>query len=229
MDRYNAGRYWRNQCRISSDIVSYLMNFRGYSYPDVLNFMKGKPVTPSGIPVKEREVVELNHRWVNSSLQLVVQCNQRLNRDTAIQEVLLRDRGIPLETANRFMLSWNHTDQYIKRKKWNLPAKYHADGSEKKMVLPAGLVIPHYYGGSGGGVVSSVRIRRKYNTDKYGKYHFVGATDIEPLHIRPDINYRGTGVIITEGELDAIRVVQEFANVDISSSRFNHTHQPRHH
>lgn len=207
--RYNAGKYWCNQCRISGDIVTYLMEFRNYSYPDVLEFLQGKPVNPSSIfPAKEREVVEYNYKWARSSLDFVIQCNKRLNNDSTIHETLFHDRGITLETANKFMLGWNHTDQYVKRKKWNLPPKYNEDDSEKKMVLPAGLAIPHHHSGT----ISSLRIRRKYDIEKYGKYHFVGATDLEPLCIKKDILRCSANAIITEGELDAIRIAQEFPN-----------------
>lgn len=63
--------------------------------------------------------------------------------------------------------------------KSNIPPKYNKDGTKKKLNQPTGLVIPPCYIG----IVSSIRIRRKYETEKHGKYHFVGVTDIEPLRI----------------------------------------------
>ena len=133
--RYNAGRYWCNQCRISGDIVSYLMDFRGHSYPDVLDFIEGKPVTPSGIPVKEREVVELNHRWVNSSLQFVVQCNQRLNREVGSGPILI------VKTTSSLFLLTSHFLLFLERYQ-----AWHFGYSNVKMSsLTLLQLLQHYY------------------------------------------------------------------------------------
>lgn len=209
--RYNAGKYWCNQCKTSGDVISYLIDFRHYTYPDAIEFMGGKNLShtssPTVLPGKERAVIQYDHQWHKSSYEFVTRCNKNLDR----YESVLEERGITRETADRFMLGYNPSDQFVNRAELNLSEKYNEDGSKRKLSLPAGLVIPHYYDK----IISSVRVRRKYDTEKYGKYHFVGSTNLEPLHIWPNRLPSRDGVIITEGELDAIRIAQEFADVDI--------------
>jgi DNA primase len=104
------------------------------------------------------------------------------------------ERGITLETVERFKLGWLERNHFFPKEEFALPA----DG--KKLVVPAGLVIPWQD--------KRIRVRRKNDADaeKYGKYYMVPGSDSEPRIIGTPYE---TPAVIVESELDAILLAQE--------------------
>ena len=199
-------KYWCRQCGAKGDAIQYLREFRKMNFPEAAELV-GKPIAenhqkatsrpgtssclaPTRPPKKEQPV-----EWSERAKKLVAYGKKQLAEHPEVQEWLRLERGITLETAERFSLGWNPKDQWREKAEWGVEE----DG--KKMFFPSGLIIP---------LEKAVKIRRDNPGEYKGKpnkrYYLVKDSTAEPLIIGEPYE---TTAIIVESELDAILLSQE--------------------
>lgn len=115
---------------------------------------------------------------------------------------MLKERGLTRQTAERFSLGWVNKNYYRDREVWGLQEKLKENGQAKKLLIPAGLLIPG---------PNRIRIRRD-NPGEYGKYYVLPGSNNDPLIINGNLGTDVAGAIIVESELDAILLCQELRN-----------------
>ena len=114
------------------------------------------------------------------------------------------DRGLHENTVREVNLGWLPEDWYTERTDWGLPEKVKEDGTNSKLWIPAGLVIPCFHDGK----LQRLRIRRHNITDGDDRYYILPGSSPIPMIL-------GTGdiFIIVESELDAILLWQEVGDL----------------
>jgi len=110
----------------------------------------------------------------------------------------LHKRGLRDETIDRAELGWIRTDLFLDRQAWGLKPEKTEDGKDKKLWLPAGLVIPLMENDH----VSRLRIRRPAGKPRYV---VVSGSDMGPMTWTLDQG----AVVIVESELDGLLIRQE--------------------
>ena len=200
------GRYWCRGCGIKGDVVQYLRDHRGMSFHQAAEYA-GRTVESSfagrqlRTPQKpdRTKVTPPPEAWVTQSGQLITEAHKALVAKPERLEWLRVNRGLTRETAERFRLGWIERDIYLDRTVWGLPDELRADGKPRKLLIPAGLLIP----GPG-----RLRIRRM-EPGKFGKYYVAPGSSNAPLTIGADHPAEQTGAVIVESELDALLLAQE--------------------
>lgn len=92
--------------------------------------------------------------WSSKAGEFVDSCAAVLP-ESKTARIHLSDHGIDLAIAQQHRLGWNDHDRYYPVTSWGLPFQEGAKG-ERKIWLPAGLVIPTYFQGH----VAKLKIRR---------------------------------------------------------------------
>jgi len=146
---------------------------------------------------------------------LVDAAHQQLlaNKD---QMAWLSARGIHSRTVHRFRLGWVEQDLFRSFESWGLPPEFKKDGKEKRLWIPAGLLIPTYRGET----IVHLQIRRPDGEPRF--YMMPGsANDPAPmLYIRGTWPGPNRAAIVVEASLDAILVAQEAGDlVDVIAVR----------
>ena len=141
--------------------------------------------------------------WGAWAGKLIIAANRRLLDDSALLDWLLKERGLTKQTAELFRLGWIPRNLFYDRAAWGLLEELYADGTPKKLLVPAGLLIPG---------PDRIRVRRS-KTGKYGKYYVVPGSGNRPLIINADQPLETTPALIVESELDAILLSQELEQV----------------
>ena len=202
-----GSRYFCRQCEIKGDAIEYLRTFRNMSFKDAADYT-GKLIVgqPNGrntqIPRHKPHsatVATPPKLWVTKVEKLIAGANKALLDDKGKLDWLLKERGITRQTAEHFRLGWIQENIYDSRVAWGLPEDLKSDGTPRKMLIPAGLLIPG---------PDRIRIRRS-TPGEYGKYHVVNGSRNAPLTINSELPRDTTPAIIVESELDAILLCQE--------------------
>ena len=201
-----ATRFFCRQCEIKGDAIEYLRTFRKICFKEALEHI-GKHITPQlkGHNTKisrntpRSAIITAPPIRCTKSGELIVWAAKALLDDNTKLEWLLKKRGITRETAERFRLGWIESNIYDSRVAWGLPEEIKPDGTPRKMLIPAGLLIPG---------PDRIRIRRSAQGE-YGKYHVVNGSGNAPLIINSNLPRDDTPAIIVESELDAILLCQE--------------------
>jgi hypothetical protein len=159
------------------------------------------PVEPGPVPAL----------WSEKAESFVNHARERLeNTPAAIAE--LEARGISMATARACRLGWNDQDKYPPVSAWGMPRELKADGKEKKVWLPTGLVLPWMENGR----VVKIKIRRELTAASYlpeQKYWEV----VGGLRNRPHIYGRPewTKWVLVETERDGVLVWQEVRHMQV--------------
>ena len=201
------GRYWCRACGIKGDVIEYLRERRGMTFHQAAEYA-GRPVESplagQGVARTPQDHARAQETappeaWAAQAEKLIVEARKTLVAKPAQLEWLRTHRGLTRETAERFRLGWLPRDLYQDRAVWGLPAELRADGKPKRLLIPAGLVIPG---------PDRLRIRRM-EPGTFGKYFVVPGSSNGPLVIGADHQAESTGAVIVESELDALLLAQE--------------------
>lgn len=133
-------------------------------------------------------------RWREKAGAFVEWCHAAL-LETPEQLVWLEARGIDRDLVQDYRLGFNPRDTWRERPAWGLEPEQKPDGKNKKLWLPAGLVIPLL---DPAGRVLRLRIRRPDPGDG-PRYYVVPGSSRQPL-----VSRRAEAYVIVESELDAI-------------------------
>jgi DNA primase len=202
-----SGRYWCRQCNKAGDAIQYLRDSRRLSYQEACLFVGRDPgprkeqvrTTPAQwVPKEATAPSELWQAKAKSFLDGAIDCLWS-RQGESIRAWLKENKGLNDETIKK-ALGYNPVDIYEPRETWGLEKALKDDGKEKKLLVPAGLMIPLIKNEK----VMRLRIRRAipFNGDRY---YMVPGSSLTPLIIGKD---KGAFVVV-ESELDAILLSQE--------------------
>jgi DNA primase len=177
-------------CGASGDVFSWLMEYRGMTFPQAKKYLAGETGVKVSVRRGHRKPKPRTSRqapknvWQDRARQFIESSAAEQGR----VEAYLKTRGLSVQTG----LGWNPKSVRDDASSWGL------DG--KAVWLPAGLVIPWVIDGE----VWTVRIRRERGEPKYimprgGRGS--GMYRIDTVGDRP--------VVLCEAEIDALTVVQE--------------------
>jgi len=187
-------RYWCRQCSIAGDAIDYLQQFRSMSYRDAAEYVGKQLDEPATRKTRQdTRSTPIEHQsdiWLKRADRLITWANENLLSNDAILTWLEDERGLTRETVKRFRLGWIDADIFDQRAEWGL------QDTGKKILIPAGLVIPG---------PDRIRIRRS-NPGDFGRYYVLPGSQMDPLTI--GTAYENTAVVV-ESELDALLLCQE--------------------
>jgi DNA primase len=138
--------------------------------------------------------------WAERAWEFVATCQGELMEKMPKALNWLRSRTLTDTTLWRTGIGYNPQDRYLDRAAWGLPQDTGNNGKPKKLWLPRGVVIPWIIGSD----LWGIRIRRPAGDPKY--YWIPGGT-MPALYNTDDLT-PGRPVVLVEGEIDALTVVQ---------------------
>lgn len=198
------GRYWCRQCGKHGDGIQYLVDFHRMAFPAAAAMVgkdiavltgKSRSSSPSAPTLGHIEPVKAQPPlWRERAAAGIQRAHAALMKNPEALNWLRLERGVTVETVQRFKLGWLAENHFFPKSEFGLPD----DG--KKLVIPAGLLIPWKDG--------RIRVRRSNDEDakKYGRYYVLPGSGTEPMTIGTPSE---TTAVIVESELDAILLSQE--------------------
>jgi len=217
------GTFWCRQCEMGGDAIHYLREKEGLTYKEACERLGRDPghYDPS-TPAARRtewqpaEIKDPDQLWMEKAGAFTEWCHGHL-LENAQWLAWLGDRGIDREMVQVYKLGLNPKDAWRPRASWGLPAEKKDDGSDKKLWLPAGLVIPCIERFK----VQRLRIRR-HNPEFGPKYYVVPGSSRQPL-----VSRSARGFVIVESELDAIALDRAAGDLIGVVALGNSTAKPR--
>ena len=195
------GRYWCRQCKKSGDVIQFYRDFMGVDFHEACEKV-GNTTTTAPIRQACPQPVSPSSSWESKGNIFIQTCLRRLLIDPNVLNYV-KERGLSLESIQRYSIGWNPVTMFPKREDWGL-AKRFENGKEKKLWLPSGIIIPTYQEK----VLRKIKIRRSEwkEGDNFGKYYILPGS-MDCISIFGDSS--STIVVLVEAELDAMLVVQE--------------------
>ena len=205
-----GGHFWCRICGKSGDMIEYLKEVRGLSYPEschALGIEPGKRISTPGAHRDERpEFVPRTYLppsplWQQMAGSFLAGAVRILKADgeSDARTFLHRRCGLSDETIALAGLGWNRIDDYQDRERWGLPPERKDNGRLKRLWLPAGLVISCIDNNQ----ILRLRIRRADPGDG-PRYILVPGGVVRPMVWGRDRN----AIAVLESELDGLLVNQ---------------------
>lgn len=205
-----GGRYMCRQCGQQGDGVQFLRDHAGLSYSDSCRALQ----VPAKSSSTKQSLVATPPAWVPKPAHLpndiwrkqaeatAVKCAENIARDHEGMSYAAK-RGLTPETVLRLGIGWNPSDRWESREAWGLPAEQNSNGNEKKVMIPAGLVIPSRRKVG----VTAIKVRRTgwHPQDRMPKYMALPGS-VPGLALGSG---KGKPVVVVESEIDAALVWQE--------------------
>lgn len=147
--------------------------------------------------------------WMTQAASLVEKAHAAL-LDCPEQIDYLTARGIPIEAIKKGQLGWLPADRFPAREAWGLPTVYKENNKPKKLLIPAGILIPFF---DVDGNPHRIRIRRSSPPKPDEKYYWLkGSGNDVPVIGGNDRR----GVVVVESDLDAFMVRWQCRYLDVS-------------
>ncbi|MFH2099417.1 MAG: primase-helicase zinc-binding domain-containing protein [Pseudomonadota bacterium] len=218
-DRFRAwpeegpgGRWWCRGCGKSGDALQFLRDFEGLSFGDACRALGRKPgqvarkPPPPSRPREPRvwqpvDAVEPPDLWRQKAAAFTSWAAENLAHPKAGAGAMrfLRSRGLRPETVRAAGLGWSPNNQWRPRAAWGLPEERKPDNRERKLWLPAGIVLPMVRGGA----VHRVKVR--LCGDRKGpRYASLSGSSMASWTLG-----QGPGWLVVESELDGLLLHQE--------------------
>lgn len=207
-----GGKWWCRQCNKGGDRIQYLRDLRGKSYKEACLILDIEPAgrkairntTPKCSPKSSWTPAAISppcSSWTTNALSFLTWAESQLYLGKFSHVVAwLNGRGLTVETIKGARLGWNPKNWWVRREEWGLFPETKEDGSEKKLWIPEGLVIPCFRKCE----IQRIRIRRP-NPDASPKYYFLpGSANSSMLMGKPELAY-----VVVESELDSLLIDQE--------------------
>lgn len=195
-----GGRYWCRVCGKHGDAIQWLRDTRGLSFREACAELE---IDPRSRPETQRtaftprEITPANALWQKKTDSFLAQARWDLWKN---QDALrwLHGRGLAEETIEAADLGWNLIDLWENREAWGLEPEKNEKGKDKKLWLPAGLVIPLIENGQ----VKRLRIRRP---EGKSRYVIVSGSDTRPMVF----DQQQRNFVMVESDLDGLLINQE--------------------
>jgi len=148
-------------------------------------------------------------RWRRQAQALIEKAHAKL-LDCPEQLAYLEQRGLPLDVVKSNILGWLPEDRFPSREAWGLPTKLREDNKPKKLLIPAGILIPFF---DGEDRPHRIRIRRSNPPENSARYYQVegSGNDIKIIGDDP------RGLVVIESDLDALMVRWQCRDLDIAT------------
>lgn len=191
----SGGRFLCRRCDSKGDAIDLLRD-QGFSFAEAKNRIEGEVNlrVEQLIRKKPRKTKVDHEKWRNAAKDFL-----RKSSANRCQEwlELLKQRHLSEETAIRFGIEWNPTDLYLPSIDWGVE-------SEKKLRIPAGLLVPAMQKEAVIGII--VRCRDRINNPKYWQVKGSGLENLVFGKV-------GLPVVIVESHLDAYLIWQEASDL----------------
>jgi len=204
----NAGKWWCRQCGKHGDAIQFVRDVRGLGYLDACDCLGVDPGgdwrdgerkrDPKAEGWTPRNTAPPCDRWREQAGDFVTRAEDTLARDPARLRWLQKERGLTAEAVKAARLGWNPKDLYLARATWGL-------AGEKKLCLPAGLVIPYLT--EDGGLLR-LKVRRPGKQEP--RYVFISG-GCTRTWVLPGV--AGSIYVIVESELDGLLLAQEARDI----------------
>jgi DNA primase len=202
----NGGNYYCQKCKKAGGVLKYLTEYRKMDYL-AASALSGITTEYKNINLRSRLLKKDNkfkdpsdspcNIWQQQASGLIqVAAKNIWHQDNIIYLDWLLKRGLTASTIQEYSIGFNPADTYYDRSVWGIDVP---NNSTTKMIVPAGIVIPHI----NNGVVQKIKIRR-FNPQAQNKYHVLAGSNSSVM-ILGSGNYH----IIVESELDGILLDQE--------------------
>ncbi|MEN6318652.1 MAG: primase-helicase zinc-binding domain-containing protein [Syntrophaceae bacterium] len=206
-----GGRYWCRQCGKSGDAIQYLKDFRNMTYSQACQYLGKipKPRRCSAMPCRQskatftpREMTAPGSTWTEKAQAFLEQCQHLLWSDKGkdTRDFLHNQKGLSDDTIRSASLGLNSSDVYLDRETWGLAQEKKVNGQNKKLWLPAGLLIPFFVNDS----LVRMKIRRS-DPGNGDRYIFVSGSSSQSMIWNLDNKI----IVIVESELDGMLVYQD--------------------
>jgi len=205
--------FYCKKCGKKGFIIDYLVYFHGMSYSDACVYAGKNPQSKSSIRNRKtgKSKDARKHKSPSSSLSSQWQSKASVLVESAVDRMwetlyvnvplgITADRGLKEETIKQARLGWIPQNYYQNREDWGLPEEIKEDGTPKKLMIPAGLVIPNYTENG----IERIRIRL-FNPEDNHRYHVVSGSSMSPMILSGNNEI----IIVVESELDALLIHQE--------------------
>lgn len=208
--------YWCRSCGKSGDLIQFRRDFMGETFKeaaaacgkDTSGYRKRlgavgtavrRPAAPGGASFVPASYPLPGAVWLEKADKLVRWANERLLAPEGAHKLeWLAARGIDRAAAARFLLGWLPETMFRPRAAWGLP-KEMKEGREKKLWIPAGVVVPLVIDG----VVWRIRIRRDdMRQEDKNRYIALEGSSMRTSVIAGDPR----AAVVVESELDAYAV-----------------------
>jgi len=208
-----SDRYWCRQCGKHGDAIQFVRETRNIGYREACDYLGivnkncnmekrillEKMKFPKGW--EPRESIPPADKWQEKARLFLNYTQKNLRSDSCadVREWLHTARGLSDNTVRDAQLGFNIKDFYYDRDLWGLDPQINEKTDKyKKLWLPAGLVIPCFFGEK----IVRLRIR---TGKKEQPYHFVSGGDSRCMILEKD----KAVCIVVESELDALLINQE--------------------
>lgn len=199
------GRFWCRGCGKSGDSIQYLREKRGLSFADACRYLDHDPGPrkdkPRPATWEPKEATAPGAAWqerARAFLDGAIGCLWS-DRGAKMRAWLRDEKGLSDATIKKACLGLTLADKSEPRATWGLSPLLKEDGTERRLWLPGGLVIPWIVGGD----VHRLRVRRSEPGDG-ARYVIVSGSSSVPMVLNPD---RAAAVIV-ESELDGLLLTQ---------------------
>jgi DNA primase len=229
-EKGGEGSYWCRGCNSGGDLVQFLKDYCGYSYPDAFaaagrsrpedyKAVRFRPAVNkqsnvSGFEEFNPKVYETPvETWQVKAGEFVDKAHQALlSYDKAME--YLNSRGLDEKAVKGFRLGWFAGEKgkncaFRPRTSWGLSQiKNHKTGRDKMLWLPRGIIIPCFKNNR----VYRIRIRRPkadIKTEHDVKYYVLPGSGMEVM----DYNADKKSIVIVEAELDAMLIARHAGSI----------------
>lgn len=196
-----GGRFMCRRCERKGDAIDILRD-RGLSFHDAheqLSFSCSRKISSIS-----RAKCEVNRDvWADAAKEFI---RKSVQDRTPEWDNMLKKRHLSMDTAIKLGVGWNPKDIYVSSGSWGI-------ASDKKLRIPAGLVLPVYRQDKP--VSLQIRCMDRVNNPKY--WQVKGSTCDNLV-----LGKAGLPLIIVESALDAILIWQDSADI-VSTISLNGT------
>lgn len=171
---------------------------------------RSKKPSPQSLPLAapDSSAVEDLELWRKRAASLVEYTEKALVENAHIIK-WLRKRGISKKTATTHHLGWLETEKYRQRAYWGLVREIKKGGKEKKLWIPAGLVIPLFESRGEDPSLSVRRIRIRRFADTEPKYVVLPGPPASCMAL----GMPARAAVVVENWLDAIMLHSKVAEM----------------
>lgn len=218
-DRFRAwpesNRFWCRGCGKKGDSIQFLRDRRGLGYLKACHELNIAPRTTHARLTPHPQVKALWEpkplkaapcdQWQDQARSFLDKCKKFLWSDQGAKyRAYLTGRGVTPGIVELAGLGWNQYAGYHNPGAWGLPGQKNQKGEEKRLWLPAGLVIPYTTGRD----IVRLRIRRD-SPGKGSRFILATGSDTRPMISGPDHPV----FLIIESELDALTLWLDTAHL----------------
>jgi hypothetical protein len=204
-----SGLWWCRQCGKHGDNIQFLVEFCGMDFKAACKYLGiEKPESLQPLSVKTNKeswspapAISPAEKWKTKAGKFAEWAHEQLLNNKE-QLFWLAARGINIDSVKKFFLGWNPDDFYRPREAWGLSIiKNEKTGKDKKLWIPAGLVIPMQNNEN----IERLRIRKV--DKKTVPYFIVPGSSTIPILIHNQS--KRVACVVVESELDGMLIAQE--------------------